>query len=261
LFSFPLCALQAQKKDSLITLLGNLYNSRTFEPVEFAHVINVKDYGATITDSLGNFKINIEKGDTLLITSIGYENKKYVYDGAYQQTIFESIPMEERVYQIEQVEITPWGTYREFKNKFMSLETDNPRDKVHPLLWKDLPEKPDTVEPFVPGLTNPISFLYYMFSSEGKSLRKYRELKMEQTKKDKIRSKYNKQLVADLTGLEGKELERFMKFCNFTDEYILNTRKYLILKRVKELYKLYKEKENKLNQNNNGPNDSSIQRH
>ncbi len=231
---------QAQEKDSLTTILGNVYNEKNFKPVEFAHVINLDRFNATITDTLGIFRIKVNRGDTLLITSIGYESKRYVYDGKYQPYVFESIPMEEKLYEISEVEITPWGTYREFKNKFMSLETENPKENIHPLLWRGIPLRPDTIIPHEPSIMNPVSFLYSMFSDEGKEKRKMMEIQKHQIKQQKIEAKYNRELVSEITGLEGKEVKRFMDFCNFTDEYILNTKQYYILKRVKKLYKEYK---------------------
>jgi hypothetical protein len=248
-----------QSPDTTITLLGNLYSKKTFQPVEFAHVINTKQYRATISDSSGNFKIRIEPGDTVLITAIGYENKQYVYEGEYQEVIFKAIPMAEKLYKIDKVEITPWGTYRDFKNKFISLDVENPRDAIHPRLWKELPEPPEDLSPREPTILNPISLLYYTFSEEGKSLRKLKELEARKPIEDKIDEKYNREIVGNLTGLEGKELERFMKFCNFTEQYLLDKKKYTILKRVKEKYQVYKDSLNIKNETHHVPADTSIQ--
>lgn len=233
--------LNAQKEDSVITIIGNLYDKKTFKPVEYAHVINTENYYGTISDTSGNFKIKGAPGDTLLITAIGYENKNFSYEGEYKPFIVRSIPMEEKTYMIEQVEVTPWGTYQDFKEKFLDLEIENPREAIHPRIWRDLQPPPDTVIPPEPGLESPVSLIYSIFSREGKELRKYKELKEEKTISEKIRSKYNKEIVGEITGLENEELIRFMEFCNFSDEYLITTRKYFILERVKEKYKEYQD--------------------
>lgn len=233
--------LNAQKEDSVITIIGNLYEKKTLKPVKYAHVINTGNYYGTISDTLGNFKIKGAPGDTLLITAIGYENKIFSYDGEYKPFIVRSIPMEEKTYMIEKVEVTPWGTYQDFKEKFLNMEVDNPREAIHPRIWDDLQEPPDTIIPPQPGLESPISLIYSIFSREGKELRKYKELQEEKTIQEKIRSKYNREIVSEITGLENEELIRFMEFCNFSDEYLLKTRKYFILERLKEKYKEYKD--------------------
>ncbi|MFO8236056.1 MAG: carboxypeptidase-like regulatory domain-containing protein [Bacteroidales bacterium] len=234
-------ALNAQERDSLITIMGNLYDKKTLKPIEYAHIINTTNYFATISDTSGNFKIDAFPGDTLLITSIGYENEKFVNDRKHQTFVFESIPMSDKTYSIEKVEITPWGTYNDFKEKFFNLETVNPRDEIHPLFWDGIQEPPDTVIPHEPNIGNPISLIYSLLSKEGKSKRKLKELQIEKTIQKKIRSKYNQKIVSEITGLEGEEVIRFMEFCNFSDEYLLETSKYDILERVKEKYQHYKD--------------------
>jgi hypothetical protein len=178
-------------------------------------------------------------GDTLIITSIGYQQKKYRYLGEWKKVVFRSIPLKEEVYEISQIEITPWGTYNEFKRKFMSLDMETPRENLHPLIWDDLPPRPEKIDPIEPGIMNPVSMIYNIFSKEGKERRKYMELTKHEKKERKIEAKFNRKNVGELTGLEGDKLDRFMDFCNFTDEYILDTKEYFILERVKKKYKQF----------------------
>ena len=236
LFSFQ---ANAQKEDSLITLYGKLYDSKDFAPVEFAHIINLDSPYATISDSAGFFEIKLHPGDTLQMTSIGYHNESITIN-KYLPAVFRSISMEQRTYDIASVEITPWGSYRDFKNKFISLDLEDPEEDVHPLLWQDLPRKPLEIEPHHPGVLNPVSFLYDVFSGNREERRKYNEILRQKTKEQKIRSKYNKEIVGSLTGLEGEELEEFMEFCNFTEKELLNKTGYEILKEVKQKYQSFK---------------------
>jgi hypothetical protein len=234
--------LYAQHKDSTITLHGSLYDSKDFSPVEFAHIINLNRPHATISDSSGYFDIKMNKGDTLHITCIGYEDKYVSYE-PIATAIFKSIPLNQKAYKIESIKITPWKTYQEFKNRFISLDIDNPRENVHPLVWEGLPRKPLDVEPPAPNIGNPVSFLYDVFSGEREQRRKYNEILSRETKKRKIRSKYNKEIVSNLTGLKGEKLEEFMDFCNFTEQELLNRSAYDILKEVKRKYQWFKSKE------------------
>lgn len=228
-----------QEKDSTIHFFGNLYNADSFKPVKNAHIININNNRATISDTLGNFDIRLKPGDSLKISSIGYRQKFYHYDGEWKNVVFESIPLKERIYEITEVEITPWGSYENFKNRFLNLDMETPREKLHPLVLEDFPEKPENTEPVEPGITSPISLIYNIFSKEGEERRKYKELQKKETREKKIQSKFNRETIGNLTGLEGEKLDKFMEFCNFTDEYILNTKEYFILKRVKMKYKQF----------------------
>ena len=239
LYSLTL-SVSAQNADSTITLYGKLYDSKDYAPVEFAHVINMNRAGATITDSSGFFQLRIQAGDTLFISCIGYEDARLSIP-KYNPVIFKSIPMNKRTYEISSVEIRPWKTYEDFKKKFMSLKIDDPREDVHPLLWQDMPTKPLDPVPHHPTIMNPVSFFYEVFSGERKARMKYNEILSKETKKRKIRSKFNEEIVGDLTGLEGKQLEEFIDFCNFTDEQLLEMNEYEVLQQVKRKYQLFKE--------------------
>ncbi|MGM0530608.1 MAG: hypothetical protein ACQER7_04595 [Bacteroidota bacterium] len=229
----------SQKKDSTIHFFGNLYDADSFKPVKNAHIININNNKATISDTLGNFDIRIKPGDSLKISSIGYREKFYQYTGVWLNIVFESIPLKERIYEISEVEITPWGTYEDFKERFLNLDRKTPRENLHPLAWNILKERPEDDEPAEPGIASPVSMIYDLFSQEGKERRKYQEIKKKEEKEKRIRSKFNREIVGNLTGLEGEKLDRFMEFCNFTDEYILNTKEYFILERVKVKYKQF----------------------
>ncbi|MGM0496684.1 MAG: hypothetical protein ACQESJ_02080 [Bacteroidota bacterium] len=231
---------KAQKEDSSITLYGKLYDSKDYSPVEFAHIINLDSPYATISDSSGFFDIKLQVGDTLHITSIGYHDESVAINKSLP-AIFRSIPMQKRTYDIKSVEVTPWGTYQDFKYDFITLDIDDPEEDVHPLLWRDLPGKPIDPEPHYPDVFNPVSFLYDVFSGNRKERMKYNEILSKETKKQKIRSKYNKEIVGNLTGLEGEELGKFMEFCNFSDKELLNKTGYEILKKVKQKYQIFKQ--------------------
>lgn len=229
----------SQKKDSTIHFFGNLYSAKSFKPIKYAHIININNNRATISDTLGNFDIRLRPGDSLRISSIGYQQKFYQYTGEWENIVFERISLKERVYEISEVKITPWGTYEEFKNRFMNLDRETPREQLHPLVWDFLQERPENVEPIEPGISSPVSMIYNIFSKEAKERRKYEELQKQEAREKKIQSKFNRESIGNLTGLKGEKLDRFMEFCNFTDAYILNTKEYFILERVKKKYKQF----------------------
>lgn len=230
----------SQEKDSTMQFYGNLYDPDNYHPIEYAHIINIDGNNATISDSLGTFNLEIEPGDSLMITSVGYQTHYYQYDGPWQKVVFKSIPMEEQVYAISEVRVTPWGTYREFRQKFLDLEMKTDAEKVHPLLWKDINREPKMKEePLNPGIMSPITMIYNIFNDEIQSRRKLRQLQRRKPKEKILQDKFNREQVGALTGLEGKKLERFMEFCNFSEEYLLNTKEYFILERVKLRYEQF----------------------
>jgi hypothetical protein len=57
-------------------LKGKVIDSLTFEPIESAVIKNIKTNTASVTDKSGNFIIKANKGDSMLVTFVGYEPKK-----------------------------------------------------------------------------------------------------------------------------------------------------------------------------------------
>ena len=55
-----------------------------------------------------------------------------------------------------------------------------------------------------------------MFSRKAKMQRLYNELVENQDEIDQLQMKYNRELVHQITGLEGDELMEFMVFCRFS---------------------------------------------
>ena len=230
----------AQQPDSTLQFFGNLYDADNFKSIEYAHIINIDGRNATISDSLGNFNLNVKPGDSLMISSIGYKTTYYRYTGPYQKAVFRSIAMKEAVYPIDEVKVTPWGTYEDFRRKFLSLDIKDPHENVHPLLYEGLNREPELKEEELnPGITSPITLIYSLFSQELQSKQKLRELQKRKTKEDILKDKFNREQVQELTGLEGQQLDRFMNYCNFSEAYILNTREYFILERVKKCYQRF----------------------
>jgi len=74
--------------------------------------------------------------------------------------------------------------------------------------------------PVNPTLANPVSLLWDWFSKEGKERRKLKE------------------------GLYGEELEKFKRYCNLPQSFVLNASEYDFLLAVKTCYYQYKNQVN-----------------
>lgn len=63
---------------------------------------------------------------------------------------------------------------------------------------------------------SPISFLYDKYSRRSKMNRLYNEMVSYEDEVERIQQKYNREIVSELTGLEGEELLNFMMYCRFS---------------------------------------------
>jgi hypothetical protein len=217
---------------------ARLINNRTGLPVVFARVINKELRSGVLTDSLGVFSMSARIGDTLYISSLSYLPTKIgVEDSLVYQIRIPQISLVEQAYELSGVDIYGWGTYQEFKYKFLHEPNPNEKiakmqDDIHKYLGK-LPKHPpsENGQMGIP-LGSPITALYNMFSKEGKSMRRVAAAK----ERDRVflltYQKFNRDIVGQITGLTGYLLDQFMVFCRPGDEFLLIANDYEIHKKV-----------------------------
>ncbi len=222
--------------DSLIIMQGQLRDMVTGEPIPYAHIINYKFNRATVSDTLGFFTIPMHKTDTLFITAIGYEDTRFSLPGFWPSNHYSGvIYVKEKIYHIEGVTVHGLGTYEQFKQKVLSLDLS--KDKV--IKMQNYYDKLLTDEAIKYQKVS-TGFSFSLRTPEERSLRKLAKVQAEQKRQDVIASKFNKAIISQLTGLQGSELEKFMRYCQLPEDFILNAPEYDILVRVKELYENYK---------------------
>jgi len=86
------------------------------------------------------------------------------------------------------------------------------------------------------AITSPISYLYDKFSRKKKMERLYQDLVAYQEEVYNLSQKYNQDLVASLTGLEGEELLNFMTFCKFSYYDLIHWTPEFIILQIKKRY-------------------------
>jgi len=235
-----LLVARAQEEDTLYLFSGQVVSKQMSYPVAFAHVINVTQKWGVVADTLGYFDIWVRSGDSLNFSAIGFEYLDYQVNGFLSDTLA-IIKLVGRAYEIPEVAISYLGSYKEFQQKVLELEL--PDLGINPEFEKMF----NYVEPpplFVePQITSPASLIYVLFSKDAKDKKKYLELEKEGKVKDEVRERYNEHIIRNLTGLSGVEAYKFMKFCDFKEEYILSIDDYNLYSEIVLRFEAYKKSE------------------
>lgn len=238
-FCFLVVVGKGQNQDSIFVYRGQVLSKTKEYPVAMAHVINYQKKWGVVADTLGYFEIWADLGDTLNISAIGFKHMEHKVKSNKDTLI--NVYIESRAYDIPEVSVSYLGDYKDFEHKVLELEL--PEVKYSTEL-SNLFKYVDVDPVFVPStsIMNPASFIYSMFSKEGKDIRKYVELEKEGKVKDRVRERYNQYIIRNITGLDLDEARAFMAFCDFNDKYILSTSDYYlyaeILLRLKEYKKI-----------------------
>jgi hypothetical protein len=111
--------LYSQVNDSKAVLIKGQVVSEMSKPVSFAHVINVSQNYATITDSTGYFKLPATQGDSIKISSVGYFTKHIPIETIKSDAL--KIVLKSRTYSLSEVNINEIR-WQVFKSEFMEKE-------------------------------------------------------------------------------------------------------------------------------------------
>ena len=250
LFVLPLFLCQGgfgqERSKPFQTIRARLVNSRTGAPVVFARVINKELRAGVLSDSLGVFSMSARVDDTLYISSLSYfPTKVRVDDSLVLQIRIPVIPLLEQAFELGSVDVYGWGSYQEFKYRF--LHDPSPDEKVkkmqddmHKYLGV-LPKHPlaQNGQMSIP-LGSPVTAVYMLFSKEGKALRRLALAK----ERDKVflltYQKFNRDIVSQVTGLTGNLLDQFMVFCHPDDEFLLRANEYEIHHKILDDFEKFK---------------------
>lgn len=215
-------SLQAQQMNGIVI------DKETREVIDVVHVINKRSLKGTLNDDKGYFEISIEFGDTIVFSNIGYKYYYFIYSDSASALEDVVIEMEEQNYLLSEVSIF---NYKLTSNRNKSIEIKEP-------LYPKSEELGDgRIINAGPG--NPAEFLYNLFGSKPRQLRKLAELKAEDAYREKLKENNNRESVIGLTGLSRDELEAFMFYCKYSNVRMSTMNDYEFLLSVQACYSSY----------------------
>lgn len=208
------------------TMHGKIVDSHTFISLSGVYVENITQQRLADSDTLGLFVIQVNLGDTLLFSSIGYHWKKYVVVDASHQTFV----MDEQVYDLSKVVKHAPLDYESFKYKILSMKFQP--DSLHLSLAY---EKYMPMKQYTPGqigvatIEGPITGVYNAFNKHAKNQIRATELLDQKHFVILANKKLTKELVLDVTKLPQEFMNEFIGFCAFSDDFLANATEYQII--------------------------------
>ena len=243
MFVFLFSEALAQRKDFNFRFDARIMASDTTVGVPNCHIINKTQNIVTISDPLGFFSITANTGDSITLSSIGYETLTIAAsDSMYTNN--RTIHLTPAVYLLTEMEIGLLSTYDRFKRDILSREAQEAYRLAHDG-EKYAPYKPPLPNqggvniPLFGALASPVTFLYDLLSTEGKQYRHYLSVINGTAEFIIIGEKFNGYIVRELTGFENDELVKFMSFCRFTKDYLLMASEMDIRRAIVRKYREY----------------------
>jgi len=205
-----------------IEIRGNVYDGISFVSVTGASIYNMNTKKFTFSDKDGNFTIIVKKNDTIVASKSIYEQSLIVITEENIEKKKIEIPFFYKTIMLKEIKVFAFKvSYDAFKRDVITKKLPSYYEKIDD---SDLSveEKQRIINSTTdPNLlrnivfTNPISYLYNKFSKKAKLDNLYRSLVENETEVENLPLKYNREIVKNITGLEGTELQDFMMYCRF----------------------------------------------
>jgi len=235
--SFPLFSQQhyRESSDSIVILSVQLLDESTMKPIPFAHIINLRTFRGGISDTSGIFRLPVMHGDLLRVSSIGYFDQYYLVPDSLKGFVRLEMLMRQKVYLINEVRINTLGNYEQFRRKFVSTELPDKEARELQRQFRQLAR--DTAMKSAPVRTGiPLNFPSPEQRLEMQRQELYKKLREQRIMDDK----FNPVIVSRLTGLQGDDLYEFMRYCNFSRDFLLSTNHYDIMIATLHAFEQYK---------------------
>lgn len=244
---------------SLVNVSGKVIDADSLSPIPlvFIYVPN-KETGA-ISNENGFFSIRISPQDTLVFSAVNYVSTYYVLpDSLKKGRPYIEVPMTLRTIELDEVvvkgHLNPAAVRRYldnvnqkrreenppniYRNKPQSAPITTPEGRKHTvsLGTSTKPEGGAALEGVLTGLANLFNKRAQQQKRIAALLKARQTREAHQAYKDFIDSKFNEQVVAEATGLKGRQLEEFLEYCNLSDEFIYYASEYELLEAIFDRY-------------------------
>jgi len=224
--------------EDFIRLSGQIVKAKDSLPIPYVHIINVSSNIGTVSDEQGYFNIRMKPSDTLVFTSVAFEeynfNLKKKMDEVDEDS-FVRIILNPSTYKLDVVDIYAFKSAADFKREIAEMELDENKTIIRiptPRIVRRPPEGFGATGSGV-GWSGPFTSLKNLLS------RKHR---IEQRGLKAIEEDVNIRLVKiaeEVTGYEEEELDQFLDYCNLPIDFIKRSNEYDITVAVMECHKRY----------------------
>jgi hypothetical protein len=222
---------------------GIISNSNTRLPISNVNIINVNKVRGATTDSKGYFEIEVQVNDTLHFTSLGFQSLRVRVTNDWIKNKSTKIQLTEKAIALEEVVIRPFRLtgYLEIDSKLIPTK-ENYRYSISGLTqgYEAGEYSPNAFGKVLGSIFNPADVLYNFFGKNPKELKKLKEMKKDDTVRNLLESKFDRETVAVLLGVDKNELAEILQRCNYSEAFIQSANDLQIMDAISGCYEEYK---------------------
>lgn len=243
-FFILLCgfALQAQNEETDV-VKGKVLNAANDMPLDNVNIVNLNQVKGTISKKDGSFKIKAAVDDTLYFSYLGFKSIEVGVTKDWKKYGSVKIKMTEVGFALEEVTVKPVKLtgYLEIDAKNIPIYEDY-RYRISGLNsgYEAGDQEPGAFSRTLSSIFNPADFLYNIFGSKPRQMRKLRKMKEDDEIRRLLEDKYDRQTLTALLQVDKSEITRILEHCNYSKTFITTANDLQILDAISSCYEEYK---------------------
>lgn len=233
----------AQESSSSQKVTGYVYNDNGKTPLSGVNIININKVRGSKTDSNGYFEIDVHPTDTLHFSLIGFQSLRVKVTNDWIKNKMAKIFITEKAIALEEVVIRPFNLtgYLEVDSKTIPTN-QNYRYSISGLNngYEAGEYSPGAFGKVLGSIFNPADMLYNVFGKKGNELKKMKEMKKDDTVRTLLESKFDRETIAVLLGIDKNEIPEILQRCNYSESFIQTANDLQIMDAISGCYEQYK---------------------
>jgi hypothetical protein len=222
---------------------GFIYNDNSKSVLINANIININKVRGARTDANGYFEIDVQPTDTLHISLLGFQSLRVKVTNDWIKNKVAKIFLTERAIALEEIVIRPFNLtgYLEVDSKTIPT-SENYRYSISGLThgYEAGEYSPNAFGRVLGSIFNPTDLLYNFFGKNPNELKKLKEMKKDDTVRNLLESKFDRETLAVLLGIDKKEIPEILQRCNYSESFIQTANDLQIMDAISGCYEEYK---------------------
>lgn len=194
-------------------------------PLLAVMIVNKRTSSGIGADVTGNFSIQVLRTDTILVSAYGHQVQRLCFkDSVFKDEYKVKIELSQLAVQLQAVNVEAPKTLNQVKKEIDQLGV------------KDTRLTSSTVKDAV---QSPVTFLYERFSKFARSKQLVAEMENEDRKQEVLKSLFRIYIKYDIINLDESEFDRFIKYCNLSEEFIKTATEYDLVTAIQKKYETF----------------------
>lgn len=243
-FLFLLVSLASFAQEGITQKVsGSIVNDNGFLALSNVNIINLNKAIGTISNEKGYFEIEVSANDTLHFSFLGFQSLKVRVTNDWIKNKSTKIQLTEKAIALEEIIIHPYNLtgYLEIDSKLIPIR-ENYRYSISGLQqgYEAGENSPNAFGRVMGSIFNPADMLYNFFGKKTRELKRLKQMKKDDTVRNLLESKFDRETLAVLLGIDKNEIAEIMQRCNYSDAFIKSANDLQILDAISECYEEYK---------------------